>query len=183
MELAREAVRRSFTLVRDRDRRLPLKASSSLKLLLVVAADAGESQDFEPPAAVFPEALRPRAKALTVARLDQKASNLDEILRAAPSHDLVIAAAWASVSAYRGTSGPSPAQALGLEKLSATGALFLGFGNPYGLRGAQAFGTVLLAFDTDPLTEELAAGALFGDFPLTGRLPVKESAQVRLKSH
>lgn len=171
-ETALEAVRKSFTSVRSRRPGPPLGSAPVRRLLLVIAADAGESRDWEPAGPALKEALRGRVGSLTVADLDERASGLDEILKAAPDHDAVLVAGFASVAAYRGGSGLSAAQASALKDLAATGAVFLGLGNPYGLRGAGAFATIVLAYDVDPLTQAEAAGALSGDFPLTGRLPV-----------
>lgn len=46
------------------------------------------------------------------------------------------------------------------------------FGSPYSLTYFEAIPNILVAYNNDQLTQELAAQALFGGFPIRGKLPV-----------
>ena len=49
------------------------------------------------------------------------------------------------------------------------------FGNPYSLKYFDAVDWLMCAYDEDKMTEDIAAQALFGAFPIQGRLPVTAS--------
>ncbi|MTB51747.1 serine hydrolase [Lewinella sp. W8] len=49
------------------------------------------------------------------------------------------------------------------------------FGNAYSLSALDAFGTVLMAYSSDPVAQDAAAQALFGANKISGRLPVTAS--------
>jgi beta-N-acetylhexosaminidase len=53
------------------------------------------------------------------------------------------------------------------------------FGNPYSLRYFEYAPTLLEAYNEDPMTQELAAQALFGAIDIEGKLPVTVSSQTR----
>lgn len=58
-----------------------------------------------------------------------------------------------------------------------TNVVLVVFGNPYSLKHFDEVGCLLEAYDEDPITEDVAAQALFGTFSLNGRLPVTASAK------
>ena len=51
------------------------------------------------------------------------------------------------------------------------------FGNPYSLKYFDDFDHVVMCYDEDRLTQNLAAQALFGAIPFKGRLPITASAK------
>lgn len=53
------------------------------------------------------------------------------------------------------------------------------FGNPYSLRYFEEIPTVLQAYNEEPITQEIAAQALFGAVDLHGKLPVTASPYAR----
>lgn len=55
------------------------------------------------------------------------------------------------------------------------------FGNPYSLKNFDSVPTVLEAYNEDPMTQEVAAQALFGAVDLYGQLPVTVSPDARYK--
>lgn len=56
------------------------------------------------------------------------------------------------------------------------------FGTPYSLRHFDAFDPVLVAYEDDPISQDLAAQALFGAIGMSGRLPVTASALSRFNT-
>ncbi|MDX1982454.1 MAG: glycoside hydrolase family 3 N-terminal domain-containing protein [Bryobacteraceae bacterium] len=86
----------------------------------------------------------------------------------------VVAAAFASPAAYRGTAGLSEEYTRLLESLLASGkpVALVSLGNPYLLRGFPNVSAYLATFSTSPVAEEAAVRALAGDTAIEGRLPV-----------
>jgi len=85
-----------------------------------------------------------------------------------------VVAAWVTASAYRGTvdlTGNYPAF---VRKILTSGrpAVFIAFGNPYLLRTYPDAAAYLAAFSTARPSEQAAVRAVFGEIPVTGRLPV-----------
>ncbi|MCB9341577.1 MAG: serine hydrolase [Lewinellaceae bacterium] len=53
------------------------------------------------------------------------------------------------------------------------------FGNPYALKYFENTGCILMAYESDDEVEDLAAQALFGAFPIQGKLPVTASGKFK----
>ncbi len=76
--------------------------------------------------------------------------------------------------------GMTEAMKIFLKKLNAQSRIVLTvFGNPYSLKYFDEIPTVLLAFTEDENAQSLAAQALFGAIPLSGKLPVTVSAAAK----
>ena len=86
----------------------------------------------------------------------------------------VYVAAFASVSAYAGDTPLSGAFAPFVAKLleGAAPVGLISLGNPYLIRSFPNVAAYLTTFSTAPASEAAAVKALFGEIPLTGRLPV-----------
>ncbi len=56
------------------------------------------------------------------------------------------------------------------------------FGTPYSLKHFDAFDPVLVAYEDDPIAQDLAAQAIFGGVGVSGRLPVTASASSRYQT-
>ncbi len=70
-----------------------------------------------------------------------------------------------------------------LEALnSRTRVVLVVFGTPYSLKHFDAFDPVLLAYEDDPIAQDLAAQALFGAIGVSGRLPVTASPLSRFNT-
>lgn len=71
-------------------------------------------------------------------------------------------------------------QILWINRLSErTKVVLTVFGNPYSLRFFEEIPTVLQAYNEEPITQEIAAQALFGAVDLHGKLPVTASPYAR----
>lgn len=172
LEIARRIIERSFTAVRDTEDRLPVRDAATRDFLHVVIADPGQEWWQFEPGAEFARVLGERAHSVTTIAIDGEGSNLAEALVASDTAQYTIITAYIGTSAFRGVSGLTERQLASIEALGHRGAILIGIGNPYGFAGVDDVGTVLLAYDPEPHTDRIAVGALLGDFPLTGRLPV-----------
>jgi beta-N-acetylhexosaminidase len=120
--------------------------------------------------------VRKRAPQMKTRVLDPSTpdAELKDSLQMAAGCDAVAVAAWVTAGAYRGnvalpeplagfvtslTEGPSP-------------VVLVSFGNPYLPRAFPKVAGYIAAFSTAPLSETSVAKAIFGEIPITGRLPV-----------
>jgi beta-N-acetylhexosaminidase len=85
-----------------------------------------------------------------------------------------VVAAFASFAAYRGTVALGGALPKFMETLTATGKpiALVSMGNPYMLRNFPDVSAYLALFSTVPPSEISAVKALFGEIPLSGKMPV-----------
>jgi beta-N-acetylhexosaminidase len=120
--------------------------------------------------------VRKRAPTAAVAALDPSTSrpDLDDAVRKLSACEEYVVAAFASVSAYRGSvalAGELPSL---VESLIATGRplALVALGNPYLLRGFPNVTAYLATFSTVPPSELAAVKALFGEIDIRGHLPV-----------
>jgi len=161
----------SITLVRDQANAIPMSLAGRKKLLAVVmAADPNPADD------VFVAELRRRAESADVVRLapDFTEARAQEVLRRAAGADAVIAALFVRAVSSKGTVGMPANQAAVLKQLAASGkpVVAISFGNPYLIRAFPEVGTYLCAYSTAEASERAAVRAIFGEVPISGRLPV-----------
>ena len=169
--VAESIVRRSFTRTRNDRGILPLYAAEAKSILNVRIADDGDWFDFTP-GVELERALDGRVRRLETMTIGPDGRELAEALVRAREFDHILVSVYLRTNAFRGELGLTEAQAASIEAFGRAGAILLGIGNPYVFAGIDTFDTVLLAYDAEPTTDRLAAGALLGDFPLVGRLPV-----------
>jgi beta-N-acetylhexosaminidase len=81
---------------------------------------------------------------------------------------------FVSASAYRGNVALAGAFPQLIEKLSArnTPVIMISLGNPYLLRAFPKVDAYMATFSVAPTSEVAAVRALYGDNPITGKLPV-----------
>jgi CubicO group peptidase (beta-lactamase class C family) len=170
---AMEVARASITLVRNEGALVPLRAEEPLRLLHLVL-----SSDVRNPAVQgFPEdelASR-RIPAETVSLGPEvSAETSGEIVGRAASFTHVLASCFVRVTAKRGNADMSESHARLLGSLVATGkpVLAVSFGSPYLLRQFPEIPVYIAAYGSAESSQRAAVGALFGEFPLTGKLPV-----------
>jgi CubicO group peptidase (beta-lactamase class C family) len=170
---AMEVARASITLVRNEGGRVPLRAEEPLRLLHLVL-----SSDVRNPAiqgVPEEELLLRRIPADTVSlgpEVSEETSR--EIVARAASFTHVLASCFARVTGKRGNADMSESHARLLRTLVATGKplLVVSFGSPYLLRQFPEVPVYLAAYGSAESSQRAAVGALFGEFPLTGKLPV-----------
>jgi beta-glucosidase-like glycosyl hydrolase/CubicO group peptidase (beta-lactamase class C family) len=167
-EVADDISNRSITVVRDRDRMLPLLAR---RVLSIVYAD-----DPDPFAGrVLQRALAERLPGLRTALLDAGASaaELDAVRRQAQEADVILFSPFVRVRAYKGEL--AVAQQVGdlINEFARTRpTLVAAFGNPYLLSQFPAASTYLLAWGQTEPSQRAAARAITGQIAIGGRLPI-----------
>ncbi len=169
-ERAQEIADRAVTLVRNGANMIPLVAPE--EACYVTMAESRYSTEGQ----TFAQELHKRVPHAAVAALDASMSrpDLDEAVHKLPACANYVVAAFASVSAYRGSvalAGELPGV---IDALVSTGKplALISLGNPYLLRGFPAVTAYLAAFSNVPPSEIAAVKALLGEMDIGGRLPV-----------
>ncbi len=170
LALKKQLIEAALTLVRNEDKIVPLTVEKSAKVASVsigaTALTDFQKQIVELSPAIMPYQIGKRAS------LDDK-NNLFEKLKGVETviislHDMV----------------PQAAKQFGLNdtirnlitELSVKKKVMLiVFGNPYSLKYFDGISNILECYNEDPMTQQLAANALFGKFTLTGKLPITAS--------
>jgi beta-N-acetylhexosaminidase len=169
-ERAQEIADRAVTLVRNGGNLVPLAAPD--QACYVTMAESRFSTEGQ----TFTQELHKRVPHATVTALDASMSrpDLDDAVRKLPPCADYVVAAFASVSAYRGSVALAGELPSVVEALIATGKplALISLGNPYLLRGFPAVTAYLATFSTVPPSEIAAAKALLGEIDIRGRLPV-----------
>ena len=169
---ALEIAEKGVTLVRDRDRLLPLNEARPPHVLLAEFSSSGT------PGANFASLLRRRAASVTVAHVTSwmGAVAVQRMVESAKKADVIVAAAYTPVVTGSGVIGLPKAQAAALRALAGLGRehplILVSFGNPYLVQGFPEVGTYLTPFGENSVSEEATAAALFGEVAVTGRLPI-----------
>ncbi len=165
-----EIARRSLTLVRESAGVLPLDRKTRVLQVVVSDVDRGLGSDLA-------RELEARLDAPPeTAVLDARSSEADvaAVLQSASRADLVLLCLFVRFQSGRGSIALPPAGQAAAEKLLASHArvVAVSFGSPYVLRELPDLPTYLCAWGSQTDMQVAAARALFGEAPVTGRLPV-----------
>ena len=168
---AQEISDRGITLLRDSPHRLPLDGTKpSRALLLAFYADP------EPyPGEDLERELRRRFDSVTTLRADTRFMNAANLKLPSPdSYDVAILALFVRVSDRKGNVDVPAEQAALAEQVYKSGkpVVTLAFGSPYLIERFPQAETWLGAFGISDVAQISMARALFGEFPVRGRLPV-----------
>ena len=167
---AQEIASRAVTLVRNNGNLVPLAAPE--RSCFVVMPESRYSTSGQ----VFTQEVHKRAPHAAVATLDPSMSRQDveTAINGMSSCDSYAVAAFASVTAFRGSVGLGGELPHAIEMLGTTGkpVALIALGNPYLLRNFPGVAAYLATFSTVPPSESAAVKALWGENPITGRLPV-----------
>lgn len=169
-ERAQQIADRAVTLVRNAGSVVPLAAPERTCFVTMP-----ESR-FSTSGQVFAQELRKRVPKAALASMDPSASrqDIDDAIARLTGCDAYAVAAFASVSAYRGTVGLAGELPQAVEALIATGkpVALVALGNPYLLRSFPGVAAYMATFSTVPPSELAAVKALLGEAAITGHLPV-----------
>ena len=169
-EKAQEVADRAVTLVRNNNNALPLAAPEQACFVVMPETRfAVEGQ-------AFTQQVRRRAARANIVTLDPSMplAQIDEALVRLTSCGSYAIAAFAQVTASRGTVGLAGELPHAIETLSASGkpVTLVALGNPYLLRNFPNVSAYLATFSTVPPSEIAAVKALWGEIPIRGHLPV-----------
>ncbi len=168
--VAQQIADRAVTLVRNDGNFLPLMADSSTAYFILTEAHSTvEGQ-------AFLAEVRKRAPLANVTLLSGSMmdADLEAAVQRASQATRYVVAAFASAAAYRGNlalGGGYPAM---LNNLIATKkpVMLVSLGNPYLLRAFSDVAAYMTTYSTVPDAEVAAVKALFGEIPVSGKLPV-----------
>jgi beta-N-acetylhexosaminidase len=166
-DLAASIARRALTLVREANGSLPVKKSARVVIVTV--------SDFPETVSPLPDFEREMRKRLTAPPqtflIDARTLDAGPIAAAAKDADIVIFALAVRARSGSGSIAvPEVARTLlaGIQKP----VIAISFGTPYLLREIPTAGTYICAYGVQPVMQLAAVQALFGEAPLSGKLPV-----------
>ncbi len=165
-----EIARRSVTLVREAPGVLPLDRKARVLELVVADVERGLGGDLN-------RELKSRLESpAEMAVLDSRSSAADvaAVLESASRADVVLLALFARFQSGRGSIALPAAAKEAIERLPVAGprVVAVSFGSPYVLRELPNLATYLCAWGSQTDLQVAVARALFGEAPITGRLPV-----------
>jgi beta-N-acetylhexosaminidase len=169
-EKAQQVAERAVTLVRNEGGMLPLAAPQ--RACFVAMAEGRYSNE----GLTFSQEVRARAAQATVVTLEPSLSraDVDVALAQLTACDAYVVAAFASVTAYRGSLGLEGELPHAVETLAASAKplALVALGNPYLLRSFPNVTAYLATFSNVAPSEAAAVKALWGEVDIRGHLPV-----------
>src|SRR5580698_7677924 len=169
-ERAQEVADRALTLVKDSKDSLPIRHPEST--CLIVLTEGRRSQQ----GIRLIEEVKKRAPGVNSTVLDpaMTKSDLDQVSEKTSNCTEIIAAAYVTVSAYRGNvtlpgGYPDFLNTLLAGKIP---VMLVALGNPYLVRGFPNASAYLTTYSPTPTSEIALAKALFGEIAIAGHLPV-----------
>ncbi len=169
-ERAQQVSDRAVTLVKDEKDALPLHHPETT--CLIAMTESRRNQQGQR----LIEEVKKRAPNMLTVTVDPAMSkdDLDLVSQKTAGCTQIIAAAYVTVSAYRGNvalAGSFPDFLNGLIAGTAPVTL-VALGNPYLVRAFPNVSSYVTTYSPTPTSEVALAKALFGEIPVTGRLPV-----------
>lgn len=169
--VAREIAERSITLVREKAGGLPLSPASRIAVLQI-----SDFAEVSSPVAAFVSAIAARTESRPVPVVLDARSTEEDAARAADAAggaDLVILALAIRTRSGAGHIAIPPAALRAIAMLPAgVETVAVSFGSPYVLREFPSVPTYLCAWGPQPVLQQAAARALFGETAIGGTLPV-----------
>jgi beta-N-acetylhexosaminidase len=168
-DLAANIARRAITLVREQSGALPVKKSA--RVVIVTVSDFPETVS---PLPEFEHEVRKRLTAPPQTYLvDSRTADVGLIAAAAKNADVVVFALAVRARSGSGSIAvPEVASKLLAELAPRVPTIAISFGTPYLLREIPTAGTYVCAYGIQPVMQLAAVQALFGEAPVTGKLPV-----------
>ena len=174
--LAQEVADHAITLVRDDNHMLPLSAGDSDSTLLLLFVSDPHGDDGR----ALEQAIRGRLHHTTAVYIDRRNAPFvaDALISMLPNFKHILAALYTVPQPGQVGSQTSLDQKTGagvLQRVLDTAAdrtAVLAMGSPYPILDYPAIRTYVCAFSSVSTSEKAAARALFGEIPVTGKLPV-----------
>jgi len=169
-ERAQEVADHAVTLVKDSKDSLPLRHPESTCLIALTEGRRGQQ------GIRLIDEVKKRAPSITTTVVDSTMSkaDLDQVTEKTANCSEIVAAAYVTVSAYRGNvalAGGYPDFLSGLIA-GKVPLMLVALGNPYLVRGYPDVSAYLTTYSPTPTSETALAKALFGEIAITGHLPV-----------
>jgi beta-N-acetylhexosaminidase len=169
-ERAQAVADHAVTLVKDSKDSLPIRHAANT--CLIALTEGRRSQQ----GIRLIDEVKKRAPGITTTVLDPAMTkdDLNQVVDKSSGCGQIIAAAYVSVSAYRGNVALAGGYPDFLNALIAGKApvLLAALGNPYLVRSFPNVAAYLTTYSPTPTSETALAKALFGEIAITGQLPV-----------
>ena len=169
-ERAQRVADHAVTLIKDNQDLLPLRSPDKTCLIALTESRYGRE------GWRLMEEAQKRAPKMAFSMVDPKMSkaDLDDVARSTGVCTEIVVAAYVSVSAYRGDVALPGDYAGFLAALLAgkTPVLLAALGSPYLVHSFPQASAFLTTLSTTATSEAALIRALFGEIPITGRLPV-----------
>lgn len=170
--VANEVAERSITLVRNKDNIVPVNPLTAPSTLVITITSDRDSD----PGGVFKSTIRSLMPTAGTATIDRRTNELEmeNILERVQASEQIICGMFVQVRANKDFIALDENQSryfrqiLDLKKPVIVSA----FGSPYVLQQFPEIETYLCAYSYTPSSQTAAGKALFGQQPVTGRLPV-----------
>jgi beta-N-acetylhexosaminidase len=166
--------RRAITLLRDEAGAVPLNADAlaGKRVAVFTLKDSDRAMNLVWFRSKF-EATLPDVQDAAV---DERVTpeQLDRLAESAAAADVAVIAIFDDVVAWKGRSGPSEELLATARRLidAAPDAVVLAFTGPEISLALSAATTLICCYDASEPSQRAAVATLFGEFPMTGRLPV-----------
>jgi beta-N-acetylhexosaminidase len=166
------AFEKAVTLVKNEGRMLPLAPAAPKLAVLSLSSDAADFYAGR----TFADAVRKRVPGTPVCYADATTGTeaLDAIYAKAGEADVVLCAVFSSLRAGKGSVGLDPRHVDLIRTLAAAGkaVTVVNFGSPYLLKAFPEVAGYLCLYRNTAQAQDVAARAVFGEIPVTGKLPV-----------
>ena len=168
-ELAASIARRALTLVREQSGSLPVRKNA--RVVIVTVSDFPETVS---PLPDFEREMRRRLAAPPQTFLiDSRTVDVAPTVAAAQNADAVVFALAVRARSGSGSIAvPEVARKLVADLGARIPTIAISFGTPYLLREIPTAGTYFCAYGIQPVMQLAAVHALFGEAPVSGKLPV-----------
>jgi beta-N-acetylhexosaminidase len=173
VERALDIARRSITVVRNEAGLLPLRAEEPLRILHLVLSSDLRNRDIQGIPEDELEARRVETETVSLGP-EVSTETLEDLVARAATFSHVVASAFVRVTGSKGTADMSPSHARLLRALHAAGrpVVVVSFGSPYLLKQFPELPAYVCAYGSAESSQRAAMAALFGEYPVGGKLPV-----------
>jgi beta-N-acetylhexosaminidase len=162
----------SVTLIRNSGNLLPLDVRRMRSALAVLVLGRDEKEE----TAVFEQELRRRIEGLTIQRISSASTEdeLSDVFDKARASEVVICAVFARLVTGTGTVGLPQSLVEWVSQLQRfeKPVLMIALGSPYIVQQLPQLPAYLCTFSNADVSQVAAVKALFGEVPITGRLPI-----------
>jgi beta-N-acetylhexosaminidase len=165
--MKRKLTEKAMTLVRNKNNTIPFKDIANKKIASLAIGTSSHTS--------FQSYLSKYSN-ISHSRTDASVSNASLLITKFKSYDEVVVSLHNMSSQSSKAFGVKSSAVSFLTKLQeVTNVTLVVFGNPYSLKYFDNVATILECYDDDPITEMVAAHAIYGAIPISGKLPITAS--------
>src|SRR5439155_4129549 len=175
-QVAADLSARGITLLKDEGNHVPLAVPRTAGILYLSIVDYASGWREGAPSRTFLPELKKRWPNVTAIEVSDRttADELDMVRALGRRSDAIVASVFVRIASYSGRMDLSAPQVSLLEHLSGLNKPYVAvlFGNPYTAMFLQKLPTMLLTYEAFDGVEAAAVGALAGETPISGTLPI-----------